>query len=48
VDRSLYASVIEGISVVEQIYLGELMKTKDAHEGLSAFLEKRSPIWKNK
>jgi len=47
VDRSLYASVIEGISAVEQIYFEELMKTKDTHEGLSAFLEKRSPIWKN-
>lgn len=48
VDRGLYASVLEGISSVEQLYLGELMKTEDAREGLNAFLEKRSPIWKNK
>ncbi|UCC84225.1 MAG: enoyl-CoA hydratase/isomerase family protein [Gemmatimonadota bacterium] len=27
------------------IYLGELMKTKDALEGLNAFLEKRQPTW---
>jgi cyclohexa-1,5-dienecarbonyl-CoA hydratase len=48
VDRGFAASVNEGIAAVEQIYLGELMKTEDAREGLSAFLEKRKPIWKNK
>ena len=35
------------LKVIEDIYLGELMKTKDANEGLKAFLEKRKPIWKN-
>lgn len=29
----------------ERLYLDELLKLKDAHEGLAAFLEKRSPRW---
>ena len=37
----------ESIKKIEDIYLNELMKTNDANEGLSAFLEKRKPIWKN-
>jgi cyclohexa-1,5-dienecarbonyl-CoA hydratase len=48
VDRGLDASVDEGISAVEQLYLQELMKTEDAREGLNAFLGRRKPIWKNK
>lgn len=28
-----------------RIYLEELMRTRDAHEGLRAFLEKRAPSW---
>jgi cyclohexa-1,5-dienecarbonyl-CoA hydratase len=38
----------ESIKKIEDIYLNELMKTNDANEGLTAFLEKRQPIWKNK
>ena len=38
----------EAIKKIEDIYLDELMKTYDAHEGLAAFLEKRPPAWKNK
>ena len=38
----------EAIKKIEDIYLNELMKTDDAHEGLAAFLEKRPPVWKNK
>ncbi|KYK34006.1 MAG: hypothetical protein AYK22_00805 [Thermoplasmatales archaeon SG8-52-3] len=38
----------DSIKKIEDIYLNELMKTIDANEGLSAFLEKRQPVWKNK
>ncbi|MBK5260596.1 MAG: enoyl-CoA hydratase/isomerase family protein [Thermoanaerobaculia bacterium] len=33
------------LAAVEKIYLGELMKTADANEGLNAFIEKRKPKW---
>jgi cyclohexa-1,5-dienecarbonyl-CoA hydratase len=38
----------EGLSTVEKLYLGPLMDTEDANEGLAAFMEKRDPVWKNK
>jgi cyclohexa-1,5-dienecarbonyl-CoA hydratase len=36
----------EGLAAVEELYLGPLMDTEDAHEGLAAFIEKRAPVWK--
>jgi len=35
------------IEQVEKLYINELMKTHDALEGLTAFVEKRKVIWKN-
>ncbi len=35
-------------SGLEKLYLEELMKTEDAHEGLAAFMEKRAAVWKHK
>jgi len=32
---------------VERLYLDDLMKTRDAVEGLTAFLEKRPANWSN-
>lgn len=31
----------------ERMYLDELMKVSDAHEGIAAFLGKRAPAWKH-
>ena len=45
--KGLMDDLEPSLKVIEDIYLGELMKTKDANEGLKAFLEKRKPIWKN-
>jgi len=38
----------KGLARAERIYLEELMKTADAHEGIRAFLEKREPKWTGK
>jgi cyclohexa-1,5-dienecarbonyl-CoA hydratase len=38
----------KGLARAEKIYLEELMKTDDVHEGISAFMEKRLPVWKGR
>ena len=38
----------DGLAAVEELYLGPLMATEDAHEGLAAFMEKRTPVWKDR
>jgi cyclohexa-1,5-dienecarbonyl-CoA hydratase len=38
----------KGLARAEQIYLDELMQTEDAREGIVAWMEKRSPVWKRK
>ena len=35
------------LDAAESIYLKELMATDDATEGLAAFLEKRTPVWRD-
>ncbi len=36
------------LAEVEALYLDQLMQTRDAVEGLSAFVEKRTPMWENR
>jgi cyclohexa-1,5-dienecarbonyl-CoA hydratase len=38
----------KGLKRAEKIYFEELMNTQDVQEGIRAFLEKRSPQWKNR
>jgi cyclohexa-1,5-dienecarbonyl-CoA hydratase len=38
----------KGLARAEKIYLEDLMKTSDAHEGIRAFMEKRQPKWMGK
>jgi cyclohexa-1,5-dienecarbonyl-CoA hydratase len=46
--RKLHASDFSKRLVeVERIYLSQLMKSKDAREGICAFLEKRAPSWQS-
>jgi cyclohexa-1,5-dienecarbonyl-CoA hydratase len=41
------AEIRRRIGEVERLYLDRLMKTRDANEGLAAFLAKRTPTWEN-
>jgi len=38
----------ERLAEVERLYLDGLMKTRDANEGLAAFLERRTPAWEHR
>jgi len=41
-------AVRERLADVESLYLTKLMKTRDANEGLAAFLERRKPQWEHR
>ena len=45
--QSNHSSHLETLKQVNAFYLKEIMSTRDASEGLHAFLEKRKPNWKN-
>ncbi len=41
------ADINSALRQIESLYLNSLMKTKDATEGLNAFIEKRPPEWRD-
>jgi enoyl-CoA hydratase/carnithine racemase len=45
VRRDLAARFESDLAAQEALYLEGLMKTRDAEEGIRAFLEKRPPRW---
>jgi cyclohexa-1,5-dienecarbonyl-CoA hydratase len=40
--------VRRALDEVERLYLDRLMQTRDANEGLVAFLDKRTPLWEHR
>ena len=45
--KSFNKIVLNNLPELESEYLGHLMETKDANEGIQSFIEKRKPIWMN-
>jgi cyclohexa-1,5-dienecarbonyl-CoA hydratase len=45
---SLVVDVRQRLAALERLYLDTLMKTRDANEGLAAFLAKRTPHWEHR
>jgi cyclohexa-1,5-dienecarbonyl-CoA hydratase len=39
--------ILAKLAETERLYLGELMNLSDAHEGIAAFLAKRTPDWRH-
>jgi cyclohexa-1,5-dienecarbonyl-CoA hydratase len=46
--RDLVARVREKLAALEELYAAELMQTRDAVEGLTAFVEKRAARWEDR
>jgi cyclohexa-1,5-dienecarbonyl-CoA hydratase len=47
--RESYAPQVERrIAQVQRLYLNHMMQTRDANEGLTAFLAKRPPKWEHR
>ncbi len=40
-------TILTQLPELEKIYIGQLMETFDANEGINSFIEKRKPDWKN-
>ncbi len=47
INQSLSLPMAKALQNSSRLYTSDLMKTKDAVEGLNAFMEKRKPRWQN-
>lgn len=45
--ETFHTRFFDALRRIERLYLDELMATKDAVEGITAFLEKRAPKWRH-
>lgn len=48
IKAGLNVDFLEALKASEMIYLHDCMATEDANEGISAFMEKRKAVWKDK
>jgi cyclohexa-1,5-dienecarbonyl-CoA hydratase len=48
VTRLLRGPLLDRLPELERAYLDDLMKLRDANEGIQAFLEKRNPKWEDR
>ena len=48
IKAGLNVDFMEALKASEMIYLHDCMKTEDAKEGITAFMEKRKAVWKDK
>lgn len=48
INENLAKSTRDALRESSRLYLEELMKTEDAKEGLTAFIEKRGPSWRDR
>lgn len=46
--HTFHDAVRHRLKRLEEMYLGELLATHDANEGVAAFLERRSPVWQDR
>lgn len=47
--RNMFNHILtQRLQLLENLYIEGLMETHDANEGINSFLEKRTPVWKNR